>query len=329
MRHVIEEAVTCLMKSTKSHGKIAVADLGCSSGPNALALVSCAVDAIFQHYAVACEQVPAELSVFLNDLPDNDFNIVAKSLVAFQESHQHIGHVTVGIVPGSFYKRLFTTSSLHLILASNSVHWLSEAPEDLRTHGIPMYDGDDDLRQARRPLVLEAYARQFKKDFKLFLNLRAQELVAGGQMVISVPGTCAGDDTGHSNLPWVAWDPVASILNDMATRGVIDREKLDLFYIPTHGPSARELKEIIEEEGSFMINKMLVHEPNMDKSLITPKAMALLTRAVFEPMMAQHFGKSDEIMEELVKTTERHVNMGSPPVNAATFVFLCVSLTKM
>lgn len=92
---------------------------------------------------------------------------------------------------------------------------IKQAPEDLRTHGISMYDGDDDLRQARRPLVLEAYARQFKSDFKLFLSLRAQELVAGGQMVISVPGTCAGDDTCQ---PWEAWDPVASILNDMATR---------------------------------------------------------------------------------------------------------------
>lgn len=71
-----------------------------------------------------------------------------------------------------------------------------------------MYDGDDDLRQARRPLVLEAYARQFKSDFKLFLNLRAQELVAGGQMVISLPSTCSVE----------AWDPMAFILNDMATR---------------------------------------------------------------------------------------------------------------
>ncbi|GJN29062.1 hypothetical protein PR202_gb17254 [Eleusine coracana subsp. coracana] len=137
-----------------------MADLGSSSGPNALALVSCAVDAIFQHCAAAREQVPPELSVFLNDVPDNDFNIVAKSLVAFQESDQHIGHVTVGIVPGSFYKRLFTTGSLHLIFASNSVHWLSEGPEDLRTHGIPMYDGDDGLRQPSRSFVLEAYARQ-------------------------------------------------------------------------------------------------------------------------------------------------------------------------
>ncbi|KAK3128919.1 hypothetical protein QOZ80_6BG0468250 [Eleusine coracana subsp. coracana] len=325
MMPVIDEAVTDLLNSTKSLSRVAIADLGCSSGPNALALVSGAVNAIFQHCAHH-EQVPPELCVFLNDLPDNDFNNVAKSLVEFQESEQRIGHVTVGIVPGSFYKRLFTRSSLNLIFSSNSIHWLSEAPEDLRIHGIPMYDGDNDLRQARRPLVLEAYARQFKKNFKLFLNLRAQELVARGQMVISVPGTCAGDDTCQSNLQWEAWDGVASILNDMATSGVIDREKLDSFYLPMHAPSARELREIIEEEGSFKINKMLVQGRNMEKSSINPKTMALMTRAVFEPMIVQHFGKSDQIMEELVRTMELHLRMQSPQVSGA--VFLCASLTK-
>ncbi|GJN00081.1 hypothetical protein PR202_ga17236 [Eleusine coracana subsp. coracana] len=214
MMPVIDEAVTDLLNSTKSISRVAIADLGCSSGPNAITLVSGAVNAIFQHCA-RHEQVPSEICVFLNDLPHNDFNNVAKSLVEFQESDQRIGHVTVGIVPGSFYKRLFTRSSLHLFFF---IQQPALAIRDLRTHGIPMYDGDNDLRQARRPLVLEAYARQFKKDFKLFLNSRAQELVARGQILISVLGTRAGDDTSESNLPWEAWDPVASILNDMATR---------------------------------------------------------------------------------------------------------------
>ncbi|GJN29066.1 hypothetical protein PR202_gb17258 [Eleusine coracana subsp. coracana] len=328
MRPVIEEAVKCLIKSTKSDGKIAIADLGCSSGPKALALVSCAVDAIFQHYRADREQVPPELSVFLNDLPDNDFNVVAKSLVAFHESDQRIGLVTGGIVPGSFYKRLFARSSLHLIFASSSVHWLSRAPEDLRTNGIPMYDGDDDLRQARGPLVLEAYARQFKNDLNLFLNLRAQELVSAGQMVISVPGRCASDGTCHKNL---AWDAVACVLNDMATREVIDREKLNSFYIPIHAPSDVELREIIEVEGSFKINKMVVHEPKsgMDKSSITPKMIALGGRAVFEPMLVQHFGKSDQIGEEFVRTMEQHLSTGRSEFPPPGLFLLCVSLTKM
>ena len=35
---------------------------------------------------------------------------------------------------------------------------------------------------------------------------------------------------------------------------------LDCFYIPMHRPSDVEIREIIEDEGSFELNKMEVHE---------------------------------------------------------------------
>ena len=54
---------------------------------------------------------------------------------------------------------------------------------------IPLYDDDEGLRQARRPLVIQAYREQFRKDFTLFLKLRAQELVSGGRMVVSMLGS--------------------------------------------------------------------------------------------------------------------------------------------
>jgi jasmonate O-methyltransferase len=78
-----------------------------------------------------------------------------------------------------------------------------------------MHDYDEGLRQASRPLVLEAYARQFRKDFTLFLNLGAQELVPGGQMVISLPGHCSSDSACQPNL---LYDGTAFMLNDMASR---------------------------------------------------------------------------------------------------------------
>ncbi|CAN6178308.1 unnamed protein product [Urochloa humidicola] len=281
-----------------------------------------AVDAIFRYCALN-QQVPPELCVLLNDLPDNDFNNVAKRLVAFQKDTETFGTVVTAIVPGSFYKKLFSSRSLHLAFASISVHWLSEAPEDLRKNGIPMYDADDDLRKERRPLVLEAYARQFRKDFTLFLNLRAQELVPGGHMVISLPGY-SSSDACHSNLPW---DKIAFMLNDMVSRSVIDREKLDSFYIPMYGPSDKELRQIVEDEGSFTINKMLVHDvmTDMDKGSITPKTIALAARAAYEPIIVQHFGSHPAVVEEFERTIEWHRSAGTPQVAAAGLVFLCVS----
>ncbi|CAO2200917.1 unnamed protein product [Urochloa humidicola] len=247
---VIEEAITSLLKPTGTPSSMTIADLGCSSGPNALALVSTAVNAVLHHHAAQHHQAPPELRVLLNDLPNNDFNDVAKLLVSFQQSAQSSGVVlTAGIVPGSFYKRLFPNNFLDLVVSSNTLHWISEAPEELKSNMIPLYDEDEELRRTRRPLVLQAYREQFRKDFTLFLKLRAQELVSGGRMVVSMLGS------RHYDC-FVPWDIVTIPLNDMASKGLISREMLDRFYVPMYGPSDIELHEVIQDEGSFEINKM-------------------------------------------------------------------------
>ncbi|KAJ1267722.1 hypothetical protein BS78_07G079300 [Paspalum vaginatum] len=324
MKPIIEEAVTGLLKSaTHVPSTMVIADLGCSSGPNALELVSTAVDAVRCAALTLNGQAPPELSVLLNDLPDNDFNDVAKRLVLLQQGTQSLGMVLTGIVPGSFYNRLFPSNSLHLVVSSNSLHWLSEAPEDLKSNRIPLHDKDEGLRQARRNMVIQAYRQQFRKDFTLFLNLRAQELVPGGRMVVSMVGVRGY----HCMAP--LWDIVTSPLNDMASRGVISREMLDCFYVPMHGPSDLELQEIIEDEGSFMLNKMQVHE--VEKSLAAPNMGARAMRAVFEPMIVHHFGPADDVMNEFVRTLEQHLTPGSPQHAALHLddrVSVCAFLTK-
>ncbi|KAL6851966.1 hypothetical protein ACP4OV_020151 [Aristida adscensionis] len=328
MKPIIEEAVISLLESSKPDSSMVITDLGCSSGPNALALVSTAVDAMIHHCRLR-GHAPQEICVLLNDLPDNDFNNVARRLVEFQQRFQSFCQVVTGIVPGSFHRRLFTSHSLNLVLSSNSLHWLSEAPEDLRKNGIPVYDNDEDVRRARRPRVLKAYAQQFRKDFTLFLKLRAQEMAPGGRILFSLIGWSADNLPTHSNL---IWDYVMVILNDMASRGVICREKVDSFYVPVHGPSDKELREIIEDERSFKITKMQVHDfmSVMDTGLITPKMWALRTRAIFEPIISQHFGQSEEVMDEFMRTLEYHMTLRSflDATAIRNRVSLCLSLTK-
>ncbi|WVZ94565.1 hypothetical protein U9M48_040444, partial [Paspalum notatum var. saurae] len=343
MKPIIEEAVTSLLKSaTHVPSTMLIGDLGCSSGPNALGLVSTAVDAVFHRCAALNGQPPPELSVVLNDLPDNDFNYgcnniyhkqtknatvyfsalqcisplktldlntadVAKRLVLLQQGTQSLGRVLTGIVPGSFYKRLFPSNSLHLVVSSNSLHWLSEAPEDLKSNSIPLHDEDEGLRRARRSMIIQAYRRQFRKDFTLFLNLRAQELVLGGRMVVCMLGS-----RGYHHMAPLSdiSDIITSSLNDMASRGVISRKMLDCFYVPMHGPSDMELQEIIEDEGSFNLNKMEVHETEIN--VAAPNMIARTMRALFEPMMVHHFGLSGKLMDEFVRTLEQQLTPGSP-----------------
>jgi jasmonate O-methyltransferase len=111
---------------------------------------------------------------------------------------------------------------------------------------------------------------------------------------------------------------------------LIDKAKLDSFYIPAHGPSPKELRVIIEEEGSFSITEMRVHDPlaGMDSALLTPIRVANTLRAAFEPIIIQHFG---DVMDEFVSTAEKLFNLQrSSQVKRTKHpqVMLVVSLTK-
>ena len=125
MKPPIEAAVMelCSSPSTLLPGKMVIVDMGCSTGPNALTLVSIAVKAV-QDHCFQVQQPPPEVCVLLNDLPDNDFNTVVKSLVTLRQSKKAI--VVIGVALGLFYERLLTSNSLHLVCSSNSLHWLSK-----------------------------------------------------------------------------------------------------------------------------------------------------------------------------------------------------------
>lgn len=107
-----------------------VADLGCSSGPNTLLAISQIIDIVHSLSQKHGHNTP-EFQVFLNDLPENDFNTLFKSLPTFyanllRNKGDILGPCFVSGVPGSFYSRLFPSRSLHLVYSSYSLHWLSQ-----------------------------------------------------------------------------------------------------------------------------------------------------------------------------------------------------------
>lgn len=107
-----------------------IADLGCSSGSNTLAMIKDIVETV----EGTCRKIllsDPQFHVHLNDLSTNDFNSVFKALPDFyrelrKERSGGRPHIYVGGYPGSFYGRLFPNNSLHFIYASYSLHWLSK-----------------------------------------------------------------------------------------------------------------------------------------------------------------------------------------------------------
>ena len=111
---------------------------------------------------------------------------------------------------------------------------------------------------------------------------------------------------------------------------MIDKAKFDSFYVPVYGHSGEELREIIQDEGSFSITEMQVNNPfvGLDSALMVPSRFASVTRAIFEPIIVHHFG---EVMDEFVRTGEKHLSLQrrSQVKHARNpRVMLVVSLTK-
>ncbi|PON54920.1 SAM dependent carboxyl methyltransferase [Parasponia andersonii] len=125
----MEEAIVKSLKASIPES-MGIADLGCSSGPNTLLVISEIIDAI---HAKCCSlgRSPPELRLYVNDLFNNDFNDIFASLPAFynrirEEKGEGFGPCFISGVPGSFYGRLFPRKSLHLVHSSSSLHWLSQ-----------------------------------------------------------------------------------------------------------------------------------------------------------------------------------------------------------
>lgn len=116
----------------------------------------------------------------------------------------------------------------------------------------------------------------------------------------------------------------------------MQEEKIDSFNVPYYAPSPEEVRKVIEEEGSFIINRLEAFEigwdggpvgdngaRKLDFELQDPssraKQMAKSTRAVVEPMLEAQFGT--RIMDELFgiyvqlvrdyfsKTLAKHINL--------------------
>ncbi|GMI96819.1 jasmonic acid carboxyl methyltransferase [Hibiscus trionum] len=291
-----------------------IADLGCSSGPNTLSVISEIMETV---EAVNCHlgrRLVSEFRVFLNDLYSNDFNNVFMSLPAFykrlkEEKGLGFGSCFVSGVPGSFYGRLFPTNSLHFVHSSSSLHWLSQVPVGLQSNALKCVNkGKLYISKSSPQSVMDAYSLQFRNDFSIFLKSRSQELVPSGRMVLSFLGRKSADPTTEDSC--YHWELLAQAIMSLAREGRIEEDKVDSFNAPYYAPCTEEIKEEIQKEGSFTIDLLEGFEIDWDGGVVTdihtPQGKLLVgqrvantIRAVVESMLVSHFGIEADVMDDL------------------------------
>ncbi|KAK1279707.1 Salicylate O-methyltransferase [Acorus gramineus] len=253
-----------------------------------------------------------EFHCFLNDLPGNDFNTVFSGLPELYEKLKaekgaDFGPCFIAGVPGSFYGRLFSRSSLHLVVSSTSLHWLSQVPVGLHSGtNAHLNKGRLYISKTSPPGVLRSYLEQFQLDFSAFLMSRSQEIIIGGCMVLTLIGRKSADSS--SDECCFQWDLLANALMDMVHEDLIEEEKVDSLNIPLYCPSPEELMHVIEMEGSFAIDHLETieveyntsddNDDDNDGNDMRGQQVAKTFRVVTEPMLSEHFG-SGEIMDDL------------------------------
>ena len=177
MEDAIKEAVMESLDLPKvlcdSNNTFVVADLGCSVGPNTFY----AMDTIIEAVQRKCNNNSSlEFQVAFNDRIGNDFNTLFASL----PEHGRNRNYFAAAVAGSFYGRLFPSSSVHIAYSSASLNWLSKVPEGLTAEGSPAWNAAKIHYSGSSDAVARAYEDQFEEDMEVFFRCRAQEIAAGG-----------------------------------------------------------------------------------------------------------------------------------------------------
>ncbi|GER57367.1 S-adenosyl-L-methionine-dependentmethyltransferases superfamily protein [Striga asiatica] len=330
--HVLEETLKDMFTNHTAafpDHRFRIADLGCSSGPNALFVISRIIGKIEELCKENGYGLGPELEVLLNDLPGNDFNNIFRMLPEFYQklnNHENINNINVinqrpktfiyGL-PGSFYGRLVPSNSLNFVHSSYGLQWLSQVPQGLENNRENIH-----IAMTSPPEVFAAYYSQYKRDFTTFLESRAVEMVVGARMVLtftgrSVENRSTKDEQQHLKL-------LSDTLIDMVQEGLVKEVDLHSFNMPVFIPSKQEVETLVHEHGSFNLDRLegffvpwdsshVKHgndyEAEVDKFERGRRA-SIRVRAYSEPILASHFGKSimDDLYARYAKKLAEHLS---------------------
>ncbi|KAG5390143.1 hypothetical protein IGI04_031684 [Brassica rapa subsp. trilocularis] len=272
-KHITLETVQQLYKETRPKS-LGIADLGCSSGPNTLSTIRDIIKTVeIAHHREIPKQPLPEFSIFLNDLPQHDFNSIFKTLPDF---HMELKRDTKNDVPPALFDHQGKS------INKGCINICSSSPE----------------------AVSKAYYSQFKEDFSMFLRSRSKEVVAAGRMVLIILGREGPDhvDRGMS----FTWEILARAIADLVGQGETEEEKLDSYETHFYAASAAEIEGEVNKEGSFELEKleiMEVEKKDNEDGMSSGELAAKTIRAVQESMLAPHFG--EEILDKLFDTYGR------------------------
>ncbi|KAK7333437.1 hypothetical protein VNO80_30210 [Phaseolus coccineus] len=340
MHHLLKEALDEVQLQDPNIPFVVV-DLGCSCGSNTINVVDVIVNHIIKRYEASGLE-PPEFSAFFSDLPGNDFNTLFQLLppsanygASMEEclaASNHRAYFAAG-VPGSFYRRLFPARFIDVFHSTFSLHWLSQVPECVMDMKSSAYNKGRVCIHGASEITANAYRKQFREDLAGFLGSRSVELKRGGSMFLVCLGRTSVDPTDQGGAGLLFGTHFQDAWDDLVQEGLISSEKRDSFNIPVYAPSLQDVKEVVESDGSFAINKLevfkggsplVVNHPCDDKEV--GKALANTCRSVSGVLVEAHIGV--KLSEELFLRVERRAaSHGKELLEKLQFFHIVASLS--
>ncbi|KAG9449041.1 hypothetical protein H6P81_009006 [Aristolochia fimbriata] len=292
----------------------AIADLGCSVGPNTFLAVEAIMEAVRLKYGTALP----EFHVFFNDQVGNDFNTLFRSL------RPDAGYFAAGVA-GSFYRRLFPKASLHFVHASYGIQWLSRVPKEVRDEKSASWNKGRIFYTEAPGEVWTAYAAQYAEDLRSFLQARAEEVIEGGLMALLFPFSQSGISSKESPLSRL-FTILGSTLMDMAKTGEVEEEKVDSFNLPIYLPSITEFKALVEGNGYFSVVRSEALPPPVSRAAsdVFARSASMGMRAATEELISNHFGSNvvDNLFEKYEKKIMDSADLLENPTGEAAELFV-------
>ncbi|CAH8387795.1 unnamed protein product [Eruca vesicaria subsp. sativa] len=327
MLHLLEETLDNVhLNSSTNPSPFTAVDLGCSSGANTIHII----DFIVKHISKRFDSVgidPPEFTAFFSDLPSNDFNTLFQLLPplvsnsCMEECLAADGNRSyfVAGVPGSFYRRLFPARTIDIFHSAFSLHWLSQVPESVTDRRSAAYNRGRVFIHGAGEKMATAYKRQFQADLAEFLRARAAEVKRGGAMFLVCLGRTSVDPTDQGGAGLLFGTHFQDAWDDLVSEGLVAAEKRDGFNIPVFAPSLQDFKEVVEADGSFTIEKLVVYKGGSPLVVSEPddasevgRAFASSCRSVAGVLVEAHIG--EELSNELFSRVERRATIHAKDV---------------
>ncbi|CAM6059794.1 unnamed protein product [Sphagnum tenellum] len=307
-----------------------IADFGCSTGRNSISYMNFIVKCIIDRYLEADENnghvtCMPEMLVSFMDLPGNDFNNLVQLLASEAKNAKDLAGSVNGanvgrasnyfsaMMGGSFYNRLLPKESMHFVISTFSLHWMSQIPATLTDKSSPLYNEGRSWILGGNPTIAREFAQQSMLDLDNFLDSRSAEMVPGGIVFASFISRHDAANPENQVNPechhYVSLGPdFENAWNDLIDDGVITTETRDTYNLPSYGRSKEEVEAAIIKCGAFDIQYLqspvdvnVCPEDELMRMLQFPKSFATFlsawVRAMSGPSIEANMGRhnTDEL----------------------------------